>query len=176
VDFPTGIQYNSSTATGNIFIHFSRCGNDTICTRVNGLSHHDARTFYTNNTLLQIHSSCMHFMRKFNKASMNSFLPQLSYETWGSIFVDQDTDSIFNSFPNTYLRIFYSSFPKKLVKTNTKYNPSMTRGIKILGQHKRELYLSMEISNNPNHKYYFKTYFKSCPMSLMQPKIFIIIN
>jgi hypothetical protein len=45
---------------------------------------------------------------------MNEFSTQLSYETWDSAFVDRDTDSIFNSFLNTYLRILYSSFPKKL--------------------------------------------------------------
>jgi hypothetical protein len=41
-----------------------------------------------------------------------------------------------------------------------KYNPWMTRGIKTSCQHKRELYLSMKTSNDPNLKSYFKTYSK----------------
>jgi hypothetical protein len=44
---------------------------------------------------------------------MNEFFIQLSYETCDSIFVDQDVDTIFNSFLNTYQRIFYSDFLEK---------------------------------------------------------------
>jgi hypothetical protein len=88
------------------------------------------------------------------------FLIQISYETWDSVFADQDIDSIFNSFLNTYFRIFNSSFPKKLVMNNMKHNPWMTRGIKTSCQRKRELYLSMRTSSDPNLKSYFKTYSK----------------
>jgi hypothetical protein len=44
---------------------------------------------------------------------MNEVVIKLSYETRDNIFVDKDVDTIFNSFLNTYLRIFYSSFPRK---------------------------------------------------------------
>lgn len=47
---------------------------------------------------------------------MNEFLVQLSYETWDSIFVDQDINTVFNFFLNTYLRIVYSNFPTKKKK------------------------------------------------------------
>jgi hypothetical protein len=156
-DFPTRIQNNASSAIDNIFIDLRRRGNYTIHPHMNGLSDHDAQILYMNNTVLHIHSSCTHFVRKFNKASINEFLTQLSYETWDSVFVDQDIDSIITSLLSIYLRIFYSSFAKKLVKNNIKYNSWLARGIKISCQHKRELYLSMKISNDPNIKYYFKT-------------------
>jgi hypothetical protein len=51
---------------------------------------------------------------------MNEFMVQLSYETWDNIFVDQDVDTVFNSFLNIYLRIFYSNFPKKQVQFETR--------------------------------------------------------
>jgi hypothetical protein len=35
----------------------------------------------------------------------------LSYESWDEIFGGKDANLIFNSFLNTYLRIFNASFP-----------------------------------------------------------------
>jgi hypothetical protein len=87
-------------------------------------------------------------------------MTQVCYETWGNISVDQDVDTISNSFLNTYLRTFYSSFPKKQVMAETKSNPWMTHGIKISCQHKRELYLTLRNSNDPNLKCYYKIYCK----------------
>jgi hypothetical protein len=76
---------------------------------------------------------------------------KLSYETWDNVFVDKDVDTIFNSFLNTYLRIFYSSFPIRKVKAKYKKNPWITHGIKI-SCHKRELYLDLMNSNDSNLK------------------------
>jgi hypothetical protein len=81
---------------------------------------------------------------------MNEFLTQLSYESWNSTFTDRDVDTIFNAFHNTYLRIFYSNFPKEQVKTNTKSNPWMTRCINISCCNKRELYINLRNRKDPN--------------------------
>jgi hypothetical protein len=67
---------------------------------------------------------------------------------------------IFNAFHNTYLRIFYSNFPKEQVMNNTKSNPWMTRGIKISCCNKRELYITLRNRNDPNLIWYYKTYCK----------------
>jgi hypothetical protein len=51
--------------------------------------------------------------------TLADFQIKLSYETWDSVFNGEDVNVIFNSFLNTYMRIFYSSFPltkKKLQK------------------------------------------------------------
>lgn len=67
---------------------------------------------------------------------------------------------MFNSFLNTYLRIFYSSFP--LIRTkcrNHKYN-WLTLGIKTSCKRKRELFLLLRNSNNPALKQYYKAYCK----------------
>jgi hypothetical protein len=44
---------------------------------------------------------------------MADFVMQLGYETWDTVFSNVDIDTRFNSFLNTYLRIFYSSFPSE---------------------------------------------------------------
>jgi hypothetical protein len=160
VEFPTRIQVNSSSAIDNIFIDLNRHGDYTIRPHVNGLSDHDAQIPYLNNIASYNCITSRNFTKRFSNVSRNEFLTQLSYETWDSVFVDQDIDSIFNLFLSTYLRIFNSSFHKKLVKNNTKLNPWMMNGIKTSCQHKRELYLSMKIINDPNLKYDFKTYSK----------------
>jgi hypothetical protein len=91
---------------------------------------------------------------------MNEFLTQLSYESWDSTFSDRDVDMIFNAFHNTYLRIFYSNFPKVQDKTNTKCNPWMTRGINISCRNERELYITLRNRNDPNLIWYYKLYSK----------------
>jgi hypothetical protein len=48
---------------------------------------------------------------------------KLSYETWDAVFSDVDIDTKFNSFLNTYLRIFYSSFPLKQLETQPQITP-----------------------------------------------------
>ena len=85
---------------------------------------------------------------------------KLSYKTWDNVFVDKDVDTIFNSFLNTYLRIFYSSFPIRKIKAKSKKNPWITHGITIFCFHKRELYLDLMNSNDPNLKRYYKIYCK----------------
>ncbi|GFG36914.1 hypothetical protein Cfor_12463 [Coptotermes formosanus] len=140
VHCPTGVQNNLISTIDNIFIDLNEAGNCTVGPRVNGLCDHDGQIIYINNLNLQTQNSCTQSIRKFSKTSMNEFMIQLSYETWDNIFIDQDVDTIFNSFLNTYLRIFYSNFPKKQVKAKTKSNTWMTDGIKISCQHKRELY------------------------------------
>ena len=55
-------------------------------------------------------------IRNFNKCSIDDFKIKLSYEIWDNIFGGNDVNSIFNNFHNTFLRIFYSSFPKKKIQ------------------------------------------------------------
>jgi hypothetical protein len=84
---------------------------------------------------------------------------KLSYETWDDIFGSNDVDTIFNSFLNTYLRIFYSSFPlKKIISAKSENNDWITPGIKISCQCKRELYLLYRNNNDPHFKNYYKSY------------------
>jgi hypothetical protein len=131
VCFRTRILNGSVSAIDTIFVDFSRKGNYTINSLVNGLSDHDGQLIHMKNINLQTSSSSVHLIRKFSKSSMNEFVIQLSFETWNDVFTDQDVDTIFSSFVNIFLRIFYSNFPKKKkqIKIKTNYNPWMTKGI-----------------------------------------------
>jgi hypothetical protein len=51
---------------------------------------------------------------------MHDFKTKLSYEIWDTIFGENDVNKIFNNFHNTFLRIFYSSFPEKKIQVQKK--------------------------------------------------------
>jgi hypothetical protein len=67
---------------------------------------------------------------------------------------------MFNSFLNTYLRIFYSSFP--IIRVTNRYENQckkwITQGIKISCTHKRGLYLNCKNSNNIDVKRHYQAY------------------
>ena len=44
--------------------------------------------------------------RKINKYTITDFELKLSYESWKQVFVGDDANKIFNSFLNTFLRIY----------------------------------------------------------------------
>jgi hypothetical protein len=89
---------------------------------------------------------------------MAKFQNSLSYESWDQVFDGDDVNKIFNSFLNTYLRIFYASFPFK--KINNEINtPWIMIGIKTSCIQKRKLYLASRNSTNPHIiKRYYKRY------------------
>jgi len=77
------------------------------------MSHHDAplliiSTDYSHVTIYKLKT-----IRKINKFTISDFIGKLSSESWDSIFNSEDVNAMFNSFLNTYLRIFNSSFPLK---------------------------------------------------------------
>jgi len=54
-------------------------------------------------------------IRKINEHTINDFLVKLSYETCDTIFPTDDVNKMLNSDIDSYLKIFYSSFPLKRV-------------------------------------------------------------
>jgi hypothetical protein len=48
---------------------------------------------------------------KTDQTTVQDFKYKLSFETWGSVFGSNDINMMYNSFLNSFLRIFYSSFP-----------------------------------------------------------------
>jgi hypothetical protein len=90
---------------------------------------------------------------------MIEFKVNLSYESWDETFNSNDVDTGFNAFLNTYLRVFYASFPRrKIIKDKTNNNNWLTSGIKVSCQRKRELYLQCRNSNDSNLKKHYKLY------------------
>jgi hypothetical protein len=107
--------WTDTNNTGNIHI--------TLCSVhiMNGLSDHDAQiinlnTSYNNKS----HEYQAYFRRNINKYTMAEFQNSLSYESWDQVLDGNDVNKIFNSLFNTYLRIFYASFPFKKTNNETK--------------------------------------------------------
>ena len=145
VDSPTRISNHSSTAIDNIFMDKFKNANFTIKPLPNGLSDHDAQILTLHDIKIQNLKAYHYTKRLINDSIISEFQLNLSYESWEEIFTEETVDSIFNSFLNTYLRIFYHSFPLKKVYHSQLNKAWVTTGIKISSQHKRDLYLLVEV-------------------------------
>ena len=99
-------------------------------------------------------------IRKINEHTINDFLNKLSYETWYTIFSTDDVNKMFNSFLDSYLKIFYSSFPLKRVHVNKTNKNWITLGILTSCKHKREHFIASRNSNNLDLINYYKKYCK----------------
>ena len=139
-------------------------GNYSTCPIIDGLSDHDAQSI----TLLSFNQrpppkKCM-LIRKMSEHSINDFL-KLSCESWDTIFSTDDvnTRKMFNSFLDSYLKIFYSSFPLKRIHVNNNNNNKIKRitlGILTSCKHKRELFIASRNSNYSDLINYYKKYCK----------------
>jgi hypothetical protein len=139
VTLPTRSQNNSVTAIDNIFIDITKHENYNILPIFNGLSDHDAQLIIINDIKVDIRNVRSKQIRKIDYFTLLDFQYKLSFESWDSIFDTVDVNMMFNSFLSTFLRIFYSSFPLKNLKTKTHNSGWITLGIRISCKHKREL-------------------------------------
>jgi hypothetical protein len=106
---------------------------------INGLSDHDAQNIIMHSIFEQNCNTHFYFNRRIYKFSIIDFNAKLSYEFWEDIFAENDINTIFNIFLNTYLGIFYSSFPLKKFHHKSCNKAWLTPGIKILCINKRKL-------------------------------------
>jgi hypothetical protein len=111
VNFLTRICDQSSTSTDNVFIDISRSKNFTISPVSNGLSDHEGQVLTLVLPLPQIIEYQFYTYKKINTFTVTNFLNQLSYENWEEVFGESNVDQIFNTFLNSYLRIFNSCLP-----------------------------------------------------------------
>jgi hypothetical protein len=82
---------------------------------INGLSD-DGQLILFYKLMMQTKSKVITYIRDFCDNNIRDFNIRLSLETWENISDDSeetDVNRIFNNFHNTFLRIFYSSFPRK---------------------------------------------------------------
>jgi len=89
---------------------------------------------------------------------MSEFAINLSHENLDNVFIEEDVNTVFNNFLNTYLKIFNSSFPLQKIYSTHNNKPWITTGIKTSCQYKRELYFTSRDSNNSKLKTYYKSY------------------
>lgn len=125
------MQNGVATAIDNIFPDVSKNVDYTKYPHINELSDIDAQIIKLNNFKTQGQYNGTQIIRNFNKHSLINFKNKPSFETWDDIFGGNDVDIIFNNFLNTYLRIFYSSFNKRKIKSKPKGNVWLTTEIKI---------------------------------------------
>jgi hypothetical protein len=97
-------------------------------------------------------------IRKIDQATMQDFKYKLSFETWDSVFGTNNINIMYNSFLNSFRRIFYSSFPPKEMVIKPNNNSRITPGISC--KHKRDLYLLYRNSNDEAFKNYYRQYCK----------------
>jgi hypothetical protein len=113
VNFPTRIHGNSDTAIDNIFIDITRRDNYSIRPINNGLSDLVAQSLTFNTINIRSYVKQFKLIRNINNHTTEDFKIKLSYETWDLTFSSDDVNIMFNSFLDTYLKIYYSSFPQK---------------------------------------------------------------
>jgi hypothetical protein len=135
-------------------------GDYSICPIINGLSDHDAQSISLHSFILRPSPKKCRFIRKINEHTINDFLIKLSYENWGTVFSTEDVNKMFNSFLDTYLQIFNSSFPLKRVHITKRNNNKnrITSGILTSCKHKRELFIASTNSNNSDLKTTYRRY------------------
>jgi hypothetical protein len=129
--FPTRISNNSSALIDNIYIDINRF-NFSVHPLINGLSDHDAQVINLSNIFCSVPKNLFSFARRIDNNSVRKFTDLLSHEIWEDVFQEYNVNIIFNNFLNTYLRIFYASFPIKKIKESHKPKPWLTYGIRIL--------------------------------------------
>ena len=74
------------------------------------MSVHDAQSILHDITI-QNDNNYFYYTRKINKSLVLEFNFKLTYESCDYVFLYDNVNLSFNNFLNTYLRIFYSSFP-----------------------------------------------------------------
>ncbi|PNF35146.1 hypothetical protein B7P43_G09274 [Cryptotermes secundus] len=160
VNFPTRVQNEVATAIDNIFLDVSKNNNYNVYPHINGLSDHDAQIIKFKNLNIQGLNNTTQIIRNFNKHSIANFKLKLSFEMWEDIFEATDVNIMFNNFLNTYLRIFYSSFTRRKIKSKPNVHEWLTTGIRISCRNKRNLYLQCRTSNDIKLKEHYKQYCK----------------
>jgi hypothetical protein len=170
VEFPTRFGGNSQTAIDNDFFDTSTIGKYELYPFRIGLSDHDAQLLTTNSGKLQEKYYNITNKRKINTNTIVDFQWKLSHESWEQVFHGNDVNLIFKSFLNTFLRIYYSSFPLTQVKSKMTQNSWITSGITTFCKHKRNLYNELQKDKNATLASYYKEYSKILTMIIRTAK------
>jgi hypothetical protein len=136
----------------------------------NGLSDHDAQIMTISNIIITIPRQVFSYTRRIDGNSINKFTFLLSFESWEDVFLEENVNIIFNNFLNTYLRIFYASFPLTKIQNSIKSRPLLTKGIRNSCANKRKLYLMHRNSNDPIHKEHYRKYCTILNMVILAAK------
>jgi exonuclease III len=93
VKFPTRFELNSCTT-----IDISSLGNYELYPLTNGLSDHEAQLLVTHKIHKQAKEDHTYFKKKINRYNVADFRLNLSHESWGMVFYENDVNKAFNIF------------------------------------------------------------------------------
>ena len=139
-NFPTRKTNNEGTLIDVIFIDTTKYDQIQIKPIINGLSDHDAQIIYLN----KINSKSQpkfpkKKVRTLNEHTISHCLSYLKEESWNQIYNISFINGKFNSFHDTLLRHYETSFPDMYMQRGPMKNNWITKGIKISCGKKREL-------------------------------------
>jgi hypothetical protein len=140
---------------------------------INGLSDHDALLLMINELNLPEQTCPTKTIRNMNKNSVMEFQIKLSCELWDNVFNsdnDDNVDILFNSFLNSYLRIFHSSFPTKKINNRMNKKPWITSDIKVMCQYKKPIFTLVGVAVNLELKNSYKSYSKNLTKAILEAK------
>jgi len=132
VKFPIKIHNNSVSTIDSIFINIVKYNNFIIYSLVNGMSDHDAQIIVLHDIIIPNDNNYFYCTRKFSKSLVLDFNFKLTYKSSDKVFSYDDVNFSFNNFLNTYLRIFYSSFPIKKIHYTSHTKVRLTQGTLVL--------------------------------------------
>jgi hypothetical protein len=157
---------------GNIFIDKITYEKHSVHPVIYGVSDHDVQIITTKNITVDEPIEKTQSIRKFNKFFVSQFTINLRYEIW-DVYVEDDVNTVFNKFLNTYLRIFNPCFLLHKIYSTHNNKPWITTGITTSCQHKIGLnFTSRDIcSNNPKLEAYYEYY--CLTLSLLMSYIYI---
>jgi hypothetical protein len=98
VKFPTRFGLNPYTTIDNIFIDIPSLRNYELYPLTNGLSDHEAQLLVIYDIHKQAKEDHTYFKRKIDKYHIADFQLNLSYESWGMVFEENDVNEAFNIF------------------------------------------------------------------------------
>ena len=165
----TRTNYKTCTLIDNIFINIYN-HDFSVHPLINGLSDHDGQIITFSNVFYSVPRHMFSISRKINTHTIRNFTLLLIYENWEDVFLEKDVNILFNNFLNTYLRIFYASFPNVKTKHTHNQKPWITSGIRISCTNKRKLYLTCRQSNNSTLKEHYKAYWQTLSKVIMLAK------
>jgi len=139
VDFPTRLTVTSATAIDKVFIDVSWFHDCVVSPFPNGLSDHDTQIL-TFSARYPKQPICIKTVRKVDQQKISDFLLHLSNESWSTVFNTEDVNLMLNSFLDTYLKIFNTSFPLTKVINQNKGNLWITPGILTSCKRKRDCF------------------------------------
>ena len=134
--------------------------NSQVYPLINGISDHDAQVVILPDLTYSFSKSPSICRRVIDDYSVQKFIELLSHESWEAVFLNDNINTIFNSFSDTYLKIFQSCFLIKQKPNPSNFKLWLTQGIKIYCANNKKLYQTSKYSKDPSFNLYFKKYCK----------------